>query len=42
MVLVKSQRYWLKWLEREVGFVWELSFDFGKAVNTVPYDIVSD
>ena len=42
MALVKSQHYWLKWLDRNADFVRVLSFDFSKAFDTVPHCILSD
>ena len=42
MALVKSQRYWLKWLDREADFEQVLSFDFSKAFDTVPHYILSE
>ena len=37
MALVKSQHYWLKWLDRNADFVRVLSFDVSKALDTVPH-----
>ena len=42
MALVKSQHYWLKWLDRNADFVRVLSFDFSKAFDTVPHYILSE
>ena len=42
MALVKSQHYWLKWLDRDADFVRVLSFDFSKAFDVVPHYILSD
>ena len=42
MALVKSQHYWLKWLDRNADFVRVLSFDFSKAFDAVPHYILSD
>ena len=39
---MKSQDYWLKWLDRNAYFVPVLSFDFSKAFDTVPHYILSD
>ena len=42
MALVKSQHYWLKWMDRNADFVRVLSFDFSKALHTVPLYILTD
>ena len=42
MALVKSQHYWLKWLDGNAEFVRVLSFDFSKAFDTVSHYILSD
>ena len=42
MALVKSQHYWLKWLDGNANFVRVLSFDFSKAFDTVSHYILSD
>ena len=42
MALVKSQHYWLKWLDRKADFVRVLSFNFSKAFDIVPHYILSD
>lgn len=42
MALVKCQHNWLKWLDRNSNFVRVLSFDFSKAFDSVPHDIVSN
>ena len=42
MALVKSQHYWLKWLDGNADFVRVLSFDFSKAFVTVSHYILSD
>ena len=41
--LLTCQHYWLKWLEDEdVNFVRIISFDFSKAFDSVPHDIVCE
>ena len=42
MALVKSQHYWLEWLDRNADFVRVLSFDVSKAFDTVPHYNLSD
>ena len=42
MALVKSQHYWLKWLDGNADFVRVLSIDFSKAFDTVAHYILSD
>ena len=42
MALLKSQHYWLKWLDGNADFVRVLSFDFSKAFDTVSHYILSD
>ena len=42
MALMKSQHYWLKWLDGNANFVRVLSFDFSKAFDTVSHYILSD
>ena len=42
MALLKSQHYWLKWLDGSANFVRVLSFDFSKAFDTVSHYILSD
>ena len=39
---MKSQHYWLKWLDGDADFVRVLSFDFSKAFDTVSHYILSD
>ena len=41
MALVKSQHYWLTWLDGNADFVRVLSFDFSKAFDTVSHYILS-
>jgi hypothetical protein len=40
MALIKNQHYWLKWLDRDYDFVRVFSFDFTKAFDSVPHDIL--
>jgi hypothetical protein len=40
--LVKCQHHWLKWLDEGAEFVRVLSFDFSKAFDSVPHDIVTE
>ena len=40
MALLKSQRKWLQWLDSDAYCVRIFSFDFSKAFNSVPHDIV--
>ena len=43
MAIIKCQHQWLKWLEdEEVDFVRVISFDFSKAFDSVPHDIVCE
>ena len=42
MALLKSQHYWMKWLDGNANFVRVLSFDFSKAFDTVSHYILSD
>ena len=43
MAIIKCQHQWLKWLEdEEVDFVRVISFDFSKAFDLVPHDIVCE
>ncbi len=39
--LIKCQYHWLKWLDEDADFVRVLSFDFKKAFDSVPHDIVT-
>ena len=40
---IKCQHQWLKWLEdEEAEFVRVISFDFSKAFDSVPHDILCD
>ena len=40
--LIKCQYYWLKWLDEDADFVRVMSFDFSKAFDSVPHDIVCE
>ena len=40
--LIKCQYYWLKWLDEDANFVRVISFDFSKALDFVPHDIVCE
>ena len=43
MAIIKCQHQWLKWLEdEEVDFVRVISFDFSKAFDSVPHDILCE
>ena len=43
MDIIKCQHQWLKWLEdEEVDFVRVISFDFSKAFDSVPHDILCE
>ena len=39
--LIKSQYYWFKWLDEDTDFV-RIIFDFSKAFDSVPHDIVCE
>ena len=40
MALIKCQYKWLKWLDIEASYVRIFSFDFRKAFDSVPHDIL--
>ena len=40
MALVKCQHEWLRWLDSDADFIRIFSFDFSKAFDSVPHDIV--
>lgn len=40
--LIKCQYNWLKWLDEDAEFVRVISFDFSKAFDSVPHDIVTE
>ena len=40
MALIKCQYKWLKWLDSEASYVRIFSFDFRKAFDSVPHDIL--
>ena len=42
MALIKRQQNWLKWLDSNAKYVRVLSFDFSKAFDNVPHDILCE
>ena len=40
MALIKCQHTWLRWLDKEAKYVRVLSFDFSKAFDNVPHDLL--
>ena len=40
MALIKSQHRWLEWLDKNANYVRVLSFDFSKAFDSVPHDLL--
>ncbi len=40
MALIKSQHQWLEWLDKNANYVRVLSFDFSKAFDSVPHDLL--
>ena len=40
MALIKSQHTWLNWLDKDAKYVRVLSFDFSKAFDHVPHDLL--
>ena len=40
MALIKCQHTWLKWLDKDAKYVRVLSFDFSKAFDNVPHDLL--
>ena len=39
---IKCQHHWLKWLGEDADFVRVMSFDFSKAFDSVPHDIICE
>ena len=40
MALIKCQHTWLKWLDKDAKYVRVLSFDFSKAFDHLPHDLL--
>jgi hypothetical protein len=40
MALIKSQHQWLEWLDKNANYVRVLSFDFSKAFDSVPHELL--
>ena len=40
MALIKCQHMWLKWMEKDAKYVRVFSFDFSKAFDSVPHDLL--
>ncbi|CAB3996203.1 Hypothetical predicted protein [Paramuricea clavata] len=40
MALIKSQHQWLEWPDKNANYVRVLSFDFSKAFDSVPHDLL--
>ena len=40
--LIKCSHHWLKWLDEDADFVSMMSFDFSKAFDSVPHNIVCE
>ena len=40
--LIKCQYRWLKWLDEDADFIRVLSFDFSKAFDSVPHNVVTE
>ncbi|CAB4040835.1 Hypothetical predicted protein, partial [Paramuricea clavata] len=40
MAVIKSQHQWLEWLDRNANYVRVLSFDFSKAFDSVPHELL--
>jgi hypothetical protein len=41
IALIKCQHHWLKWLDDQANFNRVISFDFSKAFDSVPHDILT-
>ena len=39
--LINCQYHWLKWLDEDADFIRVLSFDFSKAFDSVPHNVVT-
>ena len=40
--LIKCQYHWLKWLDEDADFIKVLSFDFSKAFDSVPHNVITE
>ena len=40
MALIKCQHHWMEWLDRDADFVRVFSFDFSKAFDSVPHQVL--
>ena len=40
MALIKAQHTWMEWLDGDASVVRVFSFDFSKAFDTVPHEIL--